>query len=86
MRSNVILAFVLALATVGCSSKNGGGGGGSGGTGGGGSGGTAGGGSGGTGGGSGGDGGMTLPPGTTMTRFISTQFTVNSGQEFYWCA
>lgn len=84
MRSNV-LALLLAVVVGGCGGSNNGGGGGSGGTGGGGSGGT--GGSGGGSGGSGGSGGadMALPPGTTMTRFIETQFSIPSGQEFYWC-
>ena len=86
MRSNVLVAFVLAVMVGGCGASNHGGGGGTGGTGGGGTGGTGGGGgTGGSGGGGSGGGDMALPPGTTMTRFIETQFTIPAGKEFYWC-
>ncbi len=88
MRSNVLLAFVLALATVGCSSKNGGGGGGSGGTGGGGSAGMAGGGGGGTGGGSGPGGGGVTDGGVPTGQFFVTtgQYQVAGGSETVMCS
>jgi len=88
MRSNVLVALALAVLVVGCGGSNNGGGGGSGGTGGGGgSGGTGGtgGGGGGTGGTGGSGGGGMIPPGTTMSRFIETSFSIPAGQEFYWC-
>ncbi len=85
MRSNLCVLLALGLLAVGCGSNNagggGGGGGGNGGTGGGGgTGGSAGG-----GGGSGSGGDMALPAGTTMTRLIETHFSVDPGQEYYWC-
>jgi hypothetical protein len=81
--------FAVVLIASACSAGGKSGVGGSGGSGGGGSGGVggAGGVGGGGGGGSGGMGGadMATAPGTTMTRFIQTHYSIPAGQEFYWC-